>query len=109
MICGSSGGNDALSNGRELSLAKTVKEKMRSITNGELYATDDNLHAWALQTVSGWDASTELGEALESCLVDILTCEGNQWDTPMDAFKEDLANLEAAIEAVEGKKRSPED
>lgn len=36
-------------------------------------------------------------EAIEDCLVDILTCDNASWDTPMKGFKENLEKLEALL------------
>lgn len=85
-----------------LSLAQEIKVKMQAIVSGELSPSDISLHRWASNCIASLsnDRPGDLGHlltAIESCLVDILSCEDADWDTPTHAFQEDLSNLDSAI------------
>lgn len=81
-----------------LELARQAADRIELIISGMVSLTDPALHKWALHLLDLKDPSGELGEVLESCAVNILSCDGASWDTPIEEFKNNLSQLEKILD-----------
>jgi len=77
-----------------------VIEDIQRILSKQIKCYDENLHMLALQRlklVESCEGNTAIREAIEACLVDILSCDNASWDTPYEAFNQDLARLTSLL------------
>lgn len=92
---------------RELiQLACEVLNTARGVADGKIDPTDSDLHRMLevkyIWLCSHTDTNEPLPDAIEMCLIDLLSCEGASWDTPMWSIVENLGNLERVLDSIKG-------
>lgn len=84
--------------------ADEVLKTVEAITHGDTLPYAPEIQEWALgisnQIGPLSDEDDPVVLAIADCLVDILTCDGRSWDTPLWGFKEHLSRLSAAIASL---------
>lgn len=80
-----------------------VVAKVSAILNGNESALESSTQAWALtlnEAIVDSEIHSDLTTAIQDCLIDILSCDGEHWDTSRRAFAENLSLLQEALLAA---------
>lgn len=83
-------------------MANELKQRIRDILDGSLKAYDADLQQWTTESFM-WlpemvpPAYKPIHNAIEACLVDILSCDNASWDTPETGFRMNLEKLESTL------------
>ncbi len=88
-----------------LDLAHEVSMVVKKIIHNEVKPFDPEIQRWATEKFvwlndhkAGFPTQEdELIEAIEDCLVDILSCDNASWDTPIWGFEQNLEKLDSLL------------
>ena len=82
-------------------IAIEVVNIVQDIISDRVKPYSQDIQDWATDIFARLEADgNKLAEAVETCLVDILTCDNASWDTPKWGFQE---NLDKLIEVLKTK------
>ena len=86
-------------------MADEVLAMMEAIVRGESLPYSPEIQERASTIFDGIGPLSDIDDpvllAISDCLVDILTCDGATWDTPIHGFEEHLEALKTALRAAQ--------
>ncbi len=85
-----------------LELAESVSALVEEITTGKVQPYSEDVQKRAMEAFSRLDlpgySNSQLADAVQTCLVDVLSCDNASWDTPPGAFEENREALQSLID-----------